>query len=167
MSTTDVNDFLMGGGIAAAKFPEIGTVVKGTIVNTEVVQQTDYATGEPKVWSDGKPMMQAVFTLQTDERDAEIDGDTGMRKLYVKGAMQQAVRDAVKQAGASKIEVGGIIAVQYVADKASEKRGFNPAKQFKAQYKQPAAGVDATNDLLNASSTETASQNGVAAADLI
>lgn len=146
---SNVNDFLMGGGVPSAKFPTIGTVVKGTIVDSDVTQQTDL-DGTAKVWSDGKPMLQAVITLQTDERDPEVDGDTGLRKIYVKGQMQAAVRDAVKQAGAQGLDVGGTLAVQYTADKAVEKRGHNPAKQYVAQYRAPSPGTTAANDLIGA-----------------
>lgn len=157
MSATDVNTFLLAGGTPSAKFPTIGTLVKGTIVESEVTQQTDLE-GTPKVWSDGKPMLQAVVTLQTAERDPDVDGDTGLRKLYVKGQMQAAVRDAIKQSGASGLEIGGTLAVKYTADKPAEKRGHNPAKQYVAQYAAPTSGTDATNDLLGGSSAPSSEQ---------
>ena len=147
MSTTDVNNFLLAGGVPSAKFPTIGTVVKGSIVASEVNQQTDFTSNTPKFYDDGKPMMQAVITLQTDERDPDINDDDGLRKLYVRGQMLAAVREAIKAAKA-ELEIGGILAVQYASDKASEKRGFNPAKQYVAQYQPPATGTAATNDLL-------------------
>lgn len=147
MSTTDVNAFLMAGGVPSAKFPSIGTVVKGSIVSSEVNQQTDFTSNTPKFYDDGKPMMQAVITLQTDERDPEIDGDDGLRKLYVRGQMLAAVREAIRAAKAD-LEVGGILAVQYASDKASDKRGFNPAKQYVAEYQAPAPGTGAANDLI-------------------
>lgn len=165
MTATDsVNDFLLAGGIPACKFPEIGTTVKGTITASEVAQQTDYATGVPKTWDNGEPMMQVIVTLQTDDRDASVDGDSGLRKLYVRGQMLHAVREALKQAQA-KLEVGGTLAVQYASDKPSEKRGFNPAKQYVAQYKPPAPG-QAVNDLLNGTQAEPAAA-APAPADLI
>jgi hypothetical protein len=136
MSTTDVNDFLLGGGVPSAKFPEVGTVVKGTVVKAETSQQTDFTTGEPKTYSDGNPMLQVVVTLQTDERDPEVDNDDGLRKVYVKGQMRKAVGDAVRASG-SKLEPGGILAVQFVSEEEPEKRGLNPKKVYRAQY-QPA-----------------------------
>lgn len=149
--TDTVNDFLLGGGAASAKFPTIGTVVKGTITQTDVTQQTDFSTGALKFWDDAKtqPMMQVVVTLKTDERDPTDDSDEGLRKLYVKGQMQAAVREALRAAQA-KLEVGGTLAVQYTSDKPAEKRGHNPAKQYTAQYKPPSAGTAAANDLLGA-----------------
>lgn len=146
----DPNDILLGGGIQAAKFPTVGTVVKGTVVRSEAAQQTEFGTNKLKVYDDGKPMMQVVITLQTDERDG-VDDD-GQRKLYVRGQMLSAVRDALKAAGA-KLELGGSLAVKYESDKASEKAGFNAAKQYVAQYQAPVgepvpAGGVAADDLL-------------------
>lgn len=160
-ATDNVNDFLLSGGLPAAKFPTIGAIVKGTITASEVTQQTDYATGTPKFYDDGKPMQQVVITLRTDERDPSIDGDEGLRKLYVRGQMTAAVREALRTAKA-KLEIGGTLAVQYTEDKPSEKRGFNPMKVYTAQYKPPTS--DAANDLLGA--TEPAAP-AVSTSDLI
>jgi hypothetical protein len=144
MSTqTDPNAFLMSGGAPAAKFPTIGTAVKGTVITAEVNQQTDFQSQKPKFYDDGKPMMQLVVTLQTDERDPENSDDDGTRRLFVRGQMLSAVRQAVKVSG-GKLEPGGTLAVQYVSDKASDKPGRSPAKMYEAAYKPGApASVDA------------------------
>lgn len=148
MTATDsVNEYLLSGGVPAAKFPEIGAIVKGTVIASEVSQQTDYATNAPKFYDDGKPVMQVVVTIATDERDPSVENDDGTRKLYVRGQMTAAVREALRQAGA-RLEVGGTLAVQYASDKPSEKRGFNPQKIYKAQYVPPASGTEAANDLI-------------------
>ena len=139
---TDVNNFLMGGGgPPSAKFPTPGTTHSGTIVETEVTQQTTLE-GELKVWPDGKPMMQAVITIQTEQRDPGIDEDDGRRRLFVKGQMQSAVRDAVKLSGAGTLQVGGKLAVKYVGDGERSSAGKNPPKMYKAQYAAPAINVD-------------------------
>ena len=163
-TTTDANDFLLSGGVPAAKFPTIGTLVKGTIEGSEVTQQTDFTSGAKKFFDNGDPMMQVVITLQTDERDPQVADDDGLRKLYVKGQMQAAVREALRQAGA-RLERGGTLAVQYVEDKPSEKRGLNPAKQYRAQYQPPTIG--AANDLLGGGQPAPAPSPGVPANDLI
>lgn len=149
MSSTDVNDFLLSGGVPSAKFPAVGTTVKGTVVSSVVTQQTDFTSNKPKFYDDGNPMMQVVITLQTDERDPAVDGDDGLRKIYVRGQMTAAVREALRNAGA-KLAVGGTLAVQYTGDKPAEKPGLNPAKVYRAQYAPPAAGTEAANDLLGA-----------------
>ena len=148
MSTTmDPNAFLNATGVPSAKFPTIGTTVKGRIEHLEVQQQRDFTTGEPKTYDDGKPAMQLVVTLATDERDPEVADDDGMRRVFAKGQLLAAIRSAVRQANA-QLAVGGTLAVQYTADKPSEKRGMNPAKVYQAQYKPGAADQAAVNDLL-------------------
>jgi hypothetical protein len=138
----DVNDFLMGGGgPPGAKFDQVGRTWKGPILAATTSQQTTI-NGEPKVWKDGHPMMQAVITIQTDEHDPAVADDDGRRRLFVKGAMQQAVRDAVKAAGQKSIEIGGFLAVQYTGDGESQGPGFSPPKLYRAQYRPPAVGVD-------------------------
>lgn len=146
MSLPDANDLLMGGGIPAAKFPTIGTVVKGTVKNWETTQQTDFDTGKPLFWDDGKPRLQVVITIQTDERDPEVEHDDGLRKLYVKGQMQKAVSGAIRAAGRPGLEVGAQIAVQFNSEE-PQQRG-NPKKVYVAQYAGP--DLTAGPDLLGA-----------------
>ncbi len=142
------SDLIMGGGAPAAKFPSIDTIVKGEIVDTTVSQQRDFATGEPKVWKDGTPMMQAVITIQTDNRDPEVIDDDGKRRIFVSSkAMREAVRTAVTAAGKKVLEVGGKIAVQYTGDGQAE-GNLNPPKLYKAEYKPPTAQAVTAADLI-------------------
>lgn len=135
--STAADQFLMGGSVTSAKFESINDSVTGTIVEEpEVRQQTDLDTGLPKTWPDGRPMMQLVVTLQTElHEDAD---DDGLRRVYVKGkSLTEAVRDAVRKAGAKGLEVGGRLQVVYVGDGEVKKRGFNPPKLYLAQYARP------------------------------
>lgn len=139
MTSYDPNDFLRSGA-KAAKFPTVGTTVKGVVTRLEVTQQIDYDTQKPMTYDDGNPAMQLEITLQTDER--EDDGDNGERRLFVKGALKYAVSQAVRQSG-SKLEEGGTLAVRYSGDKPNQNPRFSAIKQYEAVYKAaPAAGVD-------------------------
>jgi hypothetical protein len=142
--TIDVNDLIMGGGAPTAKFPTIGTKHVGRIIASAVQQATEYGTQEPKTWPNGDPVMEAVITLATDERDADISNDDGTRRVYASGNMLAAIRTAVQTAGAAGIELGGTLAVLYDSDGTPSKPGFNPPKQYRAQYVAP----DPVNDLL-------------------
>lgn len=158
MTTTDPNDLLLGSGIPAAKFSDIGAMVKGSVVRSESSQQTDFATGKPLTYDDGNPKMQVVITLQTDDRDPSVSDDNGLRKLYVRvGSQMHKALAAALRAANSKLEIGGTLAVKYERDEPSQTKGFNPAKQYVAQYAPSAQGAD----LLAAAST------GIAADDLI
>lgn len=135
----DPNDWLMSGGAKSAKFETIGTVVSGVIVSPpDVRQQTDFTTGALKVWDDGKPMMQLVVTVDTGKPDPNDPEDDGLRSFYIKGAMQAAVKDAVRKAKAKGLQVGGTLAIKYTGDGVPKQRGLNPPKQFAAQYTPPA-----------------------------
>lgn len=146
---SDISTFLMGGGTTSAKFETIGDRVSGEILSVEVTQQTDL-DGNPKFWDNGKPMEQLVVVLQTDERNDEEDD--GRRAVYLKGSnkhasSRKAAADAVKEAGAKSLEVGGTFALAYIGDGEPTKRGFSAPKLYQAAYKPPVAGVD-LGDLL-------------------
>jgi hypothetical protein len=146
----DANAFLMAAGTKSFKFAPIGAIAKGTIESIEIQQQRSIDDGALLFWDDAKtqPKKQVRIVLQTEDRD---DGDDdGRRAIYVKGQMQNAVRDAVIAAGADKLEEGGTLAVQYVSDGEPPKKGMNAPKQYKAQYKQPSItpAAVAVDDLL-------------------
>ncbi|WP_329013126.1 hypothetical protein OG271_03845 [Micromonospora rifamycinica] len=143
----NANDLLMGGGTKSAAFPSIGTAVTGPIVREpKVQQQTDPKDGSFKTFSNGDPMMQLVVQIQTSERDPADPDDDGIRALYIKAKMLQAVREAVKKAGAKGLEVGGELTVIYVADGEKTNKAFNAPKLYTATYRPPTG--EAANNLL-------------------
>lgn len=136
------NKLLMGSSPSVSwKDAPVGTTVKGTILGADVSQQIDLDSGAPKTWDNGDPMMQVVVTLQLDERrDAQ---DDGQRRLYIKGQMLKAVKEAIAAKGRNGLEVGGTLAVQFTGEGEPTKRGLNAPKLFRAQYEPPvAASVD-------------------------
>jgi len=133
--TTDPNDFLLSSGVPSFKFEKIGDTFRGEIISLDMQQQKDFTTQAPLFWDDGRPRMQLRIVGVTDERDN--DEDNGQRAIYVKGNMQAAIRDAIKTAGAQKIEVGGTLAVRYSADGEPPKKGLNAPKEYKAKYEPP------------------------------
>lgn len=162
------DDFLMGGGVTSAKFPVIGTTISGRITERPTVeQQKDFTTGEPKFWEDGKPQMQLVVTLATNEIDPANPDDDGSRRVYVKGQMKNAVAQAVRTAGARGLEVGGILSVTYSMDGIAKNPRFNAPKNFTAQYTPAATVALNTPDPgtgLTAQQQQAAAQNPATAA---
>ena len=146
-TTYDPNAILMGGG-KSFSFAAIGDKIAGTVTAIDAQPQTDIQTGEVKRWKDGNPMMQVIVTLDTEI--AEDAGDDGARRVYLKGSRPDtslgAVRTAVKAAGASKIEVGGTLAIAYTGDGEPTQRGYNPPKQYQAKYTPPAPFSQAVVD---------------------
>jgi len=151
------DDFLMGGSVPSAKFPAIGATVTGQItMQPTVEQQRDYTTGDLKFWDDGKPQMQMVVTLATNERDPDVQDDDGTRRLYVKGQMKNAVAQAVRAAGARGLEVGGQLTIRYTHDGQKSNPRFNAPKQFDAQYVAAATAHLGTGEQVNTQTGEIA-----------
>ncbi len=138
----NANDLLMGSGVKSAVFPDgqYGATNSGPIVRQpEVRQQTDFDSGKPKVFDNGDPMLQIVVHIQTEGRDPVDPQDDGTRALYLKGQMQQAVRDAVKAAGGKGLEVGGHLAITYLRDEPNSRGRGKPKKVYSATYRLPVA----------------------------
>lgn len=120
----DANAVLMGGGAGhpAWKFdqPNPGQPRTGTIsAPPQARQERDYdpnnpGAGAPKFFPSGDPIMGVLVDVQTNERDPSDPEDTGMRVFYIEGRyLKEAVRDAVRNAGAPGLEVGGQLSVEF------------------------------------------------------
>lgn len=149
------NDIFMGSAVPAAKFANPGDSIRGIVVRDPVAsQQREYdrdnpGAGELAFWpKSGQPKMQATIDIQTDLRDPMIDGDDGVRRVYVKdhggryekgsGRIRDAVRDAVLAAGAKGVETGGWIEFVYTGPGVG--KGAIPPKLFRVTYRAPQAG---------------------------
>lgn len=152
-STRDeVNDFLMGSGVKAFPFEEIGDSVQGIITDMTKQQQTNMETQEPLYWQNGDPRMMLRVTLETNLREGE--NDEGMRSVYLRGgnftvargkgnSSLQAVKDAVKRSGSAKgIEEGGLLTLTYTGEGTRPNKGMNPPKLYSAEYAPPSGAVD-------------------------
>ena len=138
MSDIDVNDFLTASGAPTAKFTDIGDTHKGTVISSEVRQQTEFGTGAPLTWDDGRPRLELVVTIDTIDTGDTGDHDTTERRIFAKGAMLTAIKAAVKEGGGRLLN-GGELTVRYTGDGEQKTRGFNPPKLYKAKYVPPAA----------------------------
>lgn len=143
--TDAANQFLMGSGGRSAKFEQHKDEVDGFIVSTELRQQTKYGTNEPMTWDDGNPRMQMVVTLKITGDAADEDDDL-LRKVYVRGQMQEAVKNAVVKVGETTLDVGGRLFVRYISDAEPSRPGLNGAKQFFAKYEPPDRSVAVPDD---------------------
>jgi len=132
MTNEAANKFLMGGGGKSASFKSAGDTVSGIIAAMEERQQTDFDSGKPLEWDDGKPKMHLVITLLTEESVDE--DDDGMRRLYVKGNLQRAIREAVLKSGSRTIKDGSSLTVKYIGDDVPARKGMSGAKKYAAIY---------------------------------
>lgn len=137
---SDANALLMSGGVPSIKPQTKNVPVRiDKITAVEASQQTDFKTRAPLFYDNQQPKMQVVVTGLTSERDPDRPNDDGMRKLYVKGQMKAAVREAVLAANAPGLEIGGSLAVVWFDEKAPDAPGLSPQKLHRAQYQRPAA----------------------------
>ena len=125
----------------SAKFEQLGDRYVGRIVAMIERQQTDIH-GNLLAFNDGTPRKQWVISIE------QPSGDTVA--LYAKGgkfkaatgsgaSMLAAIGAAVREAGASAVDIGAELAVAYTGESEAQP-GKNPAKLYTAQYR-PAPAV--------------------------
>ena len=145
----DADSMLAGESIPSLSFSDVpvGTSYTGTIVELGTSQVTDFVTKQPKFWDDGKPQVQVIVTLQTDERDPERHDDTGLRKAYLFGGKLSAARTAMREAGIKKLETGFKFTIAYVGTEPAKTKGFNPVKLYKVTI-DPTKSNKTVDDIL-------------------
>ena len=147
-------DFFAPRASHSWKFTNPGDTHTGTITEvSDARQATEYGSNELAYWDKERtrPKMQVAVTLDTAERDPQDANDTGKRTLWVvedgrSGSILSAIRQAVHQAGAGTIDIGGQLTVAFSGFDPSSKNPANPRKIYAASYVPPApAGGMFTN----------------------
>jgi len=108
-SDVDTSDFF-GAAIPGVKFGNPGDSVTGVVTAKEPRQQTDPKTSALLYWPDRRPKMMVIVTLLV--QDATED-DPGVRNLYVRGYMQQAIRDALREEKMADLAIGSTLQVTF------------------------------------------------------
>lgn len=145
----DANDVLFGSNAPSAKFDHPGTTVGGTITAPPRTKQekewnnvTRRSDGPPKFFPSGDPIMEVLVDVQTQQRDPSIQNDDGIRTIYISGKrMKDAVRDAVRQTGAARLEVGAELHVTFTGLGEAPSPGANQPKEFAVRYIPAAQGA--------------------------
>ena len=147
-------DFFAPRASHSWKFTNPGDTHTGTITEvSDARQATEYGSNELAYWDKERtrPKMQVAVTLDTAERDPQDANDTGKRTLWVvedgrSGSILSAIRQAVHQAGAGTIDIGGQLTVTFSGFDPNSKNPANPRKIYAASYVPPApAGGMFTN----------------------
>lgn len=127
-----LDDVMQGGAPSAfSKDDPIGTSVEGEIVEIRAEQQTDFTTGEPLYYPNGKAKPQVVIHLQTTMTDPNRIGDSGIRGVYVKGYNISQLRLACRQAGVGDHpDVGDHLKATFARTQPAKTRGYNDAKIY-------------------------------------
>lgn len=128
----DPNSLLTAQSVPSISFKDakVGDAYTGTITNLETAQVRNFETGDPEYWEDGNPKLQIVVTLATDYLDPDVEGDEGNRKVYLFGQKLQAAKQAMKEAGVSKLEKGFIFTIKYAGEKPSSNKKYNNVKLY-------------------------------------
>lgn len=152
-TTVNANDVLMGGGGApSARFNEPGATYTGRIIHPPQAYQerewnlaTMRSDGPPATFPSGDPIMAISVDIKTTLRDATIEDDDGTRRVYIQGKrLKEAVRNAVRDAGAHGLEVGGELTVTFThQEDPTDKRS---AKHYTATYVSAASAGLMTPD---------------------
>lgn len=147
-------DFFAPRASHSWKFTNPGDTHTGTITEvSDARQATEYGSNELAYWDKERtrPKMQVAVILDTTERDPQDANDTGKRTLWVvedgrSGSILSAIRQAVHQAGAGTIDIGGQLTVAFSGFDPNSKNPANPRKIYSASYVPPApAGGMFTN----------------------
>jgi hypothetical protein len=145
-------DSFLGGAAVAAKWPAVGYVVEGTVVDWRMSHQTDYETSEPLYWVAKRmvkrsaitepadllnPVMQLIMNIQGKPTGETWEGlgnvrkalpnDDGARAVYIKGLLQTAFKSALRTAQA-KLEQNAYVRIERIAD------GVQPDRKKQAPH---------------------------------
>lgn len=139
-------DFFAPRASHSWKFTNPGDTHTGTITEVgDARQATEFGSNELAYWDKerARPKMQVAVTLDTTERDPQDANDTGKRTLWVvedgrSGSILSAIRQAVHQAGAGTIDIGGQLTVTFSGFDPNSKNPANPRKIYAASYVPPA-----------------------------
>lgn len=145
-----LNDYFDPYRAPAVKFESMGDGVEGIVVDRDLRQQTNFDTGEPEFWNDGRPKMEAILTLAVDNFDGE---EPERVRLFVRGFMQNDIQDAIKAAGARGLAEGDYLHVVWSGEEAPKKKGHKGAKRYTVK-------VVPRNELDQSASTPAAKAEG-------
>lgn len=116
-----------------------GSEIEGEVLDREVTQQTDPDNDNAPLFWDAeqtKPKWQLVITLGTKLRDPQNPDDDGKRRIFAKYKMLDAISEAVEEAEAEGVEVGGYLKVEHhdIIPPEKKHKHRSPTKLFRAEY---------------------------------
>ena len=150
----------LGGGTGSSyQFVNAGDSVTGRISEFSSVPQTHYEgdkRGEPRFFSDGKPMTMVHVELQTALRNGEglkeaipAGSDDGMRSVFLKAnkkpdttsTMNAVILAATAAVGKGSISIGGTLTLTMTGEVKSHTGQL--AKAYTARYVAPSVDLGA------------------------
>lgn len=140
---TDITTDLLAPKSPTVKFDEEGDVRKIVIDTVVKEQETDFDDGTPVFWdppTNLRPKFQYVVSGTVDGEDA---------RLFVKGYMVDALRDALRKADVQPGQTltGGTLTIKWDSTDEPKRKGMKGARRYVAKF-VPAPAAVATDDLL-------------------
>jgi hypothetical protein len=121
----------------------VGSFIEGTLVDKGTNHKTKYnpnplAEKVFEYFASGDPKLELILTLQTDVRDPSIEGDTGVRRVFVPFQMQKELQKAVAEAGIKRsLPLGSWIKITHTGTTPSQ-GGGQDRKEYSVVVKAPA-----------------------------
>lgn len=112
-------------------------VVARDVTSSDVQQQTDFKTQQPKYYRDGRPMFSMKVPLKVQPSPEFPEGEAAW---YVKGQAKDELQRAMSAAGAEGApKEGAVISITLVQRRPSG-AGMNPANIVQVTYQPPQGG---------------------------
>lgn len=140
---SEVMDFInsAGSGFDSFQFDNVGDTIDGHLVNEpRIIEKANSKTG----------LMDKILVL-----DIHTANDQDWVLMCGLGGRITAIREALQNANAAKLEVGGRLVLKYTANAPKKPGQPQPAKLYAAAYVPPAASNGVT-DLLGATTPPAA-----------
>lgn len=118
---------------AFGKADPVGTEITGRIVRIDEEQDRDWVTRAPVFLTDGViPKTTPILILQTDGTARTVG--PGLRKLYRRTGVRDALIEALDTAGITEPQVDGIVWMKFAALGDPPAENFSAPKLFDATY---------------------------------
>ncbi|WP_227982705.1 DUF2786 domain-containing protein [Nocardia spumae] len=114
---------------------EPGTQIEGVIVAIEEEPDLDYRTRAPKLDANGNERMVPILIVQTDGTTKPYG--QGLRKVWVRTGIADALIGACMDAGATRTVVGGKVRIRYEGLGEPPAPNFSAPKLYTASYQPP------------------------------
>lgn len=148
MVNTNFDELFASTGGKTLKPEVVGETLGGIIACAESRQMTDFTTGEPLTWDDGKPRMQVVITVDLDTKDEDGNPEKGCIYIKTWGEQRAALKEALKASGLDSMNKalapGNYMSITFIGEKPNEKNPrLNAIKLYKYTI-EPRANLNAT-----------------------
>ncbi|WP_280266689.1 DUF2786 domain-containing protein [Nocardia wallacei] len=112
-----------------------GTEVTGYIVAIEEEPDLHFHTKAPKLDADGNELMVPILIIQTDGTTKPYGA--GLRKLWIRTGISDALIGACLDAGVRRPAVGGTVRIRYEGEGEPPAPNFAAPKLYSASYEPP------------------------------